>query len=259
MERVKTFVNGGREYPADLNAIQDRAAEMLEGTEAELPGSHFAGRFFRANDTGKLFLDNGTIWESLSLLVKTHSTETTAKGGELVEMTAAGTVNLPKAAAANTTIGVFALGGEVTVKTTSAEHINGDFLAEAATSCKLTKFQHVVVQYDGTRWLIVAGQPANENASAAQVSRAEKTLFEPSATRPTEVAFTIAAPNEGSPVAFEIFRGGVLIIGPVLIPKGTPSGNASTAVTFLCPPKVKWEYITPGAGAYIAKSSYLTL
>jgi hypothetical protein len=62
VERTKTFVNGGRVYPADINAIEDRAAEMLEGTAAAIPSSHYAGRFYRATDTGQLWLDNGTSW-----------------------------------------------------------------------------------------------------------------------------------------------------------------------------------------------------
>lgn len=66
MERVKTFVNGGRFYPADINSIQDRAAEMLEGTAAAIPSSHYAGRYYRATDTGDLYLDNGTTWKKIA-------------------------------------------------------------------------------------------------------------------------------------------------------------------------------------------------
>lgn len=65
MERIKTFVNGGRFYPADINAIQDRAAEMLEGTAAAIPSSHFAGRFYRTTDTNQLFLDSGMAWNAV--------------------------------------------------------------------------------------------------------------------------------------------------------------------------------------------------
>lgn len=66
MERTKTFVNGGRVYPADINAIEDRAAEMLEGTAAAIPSSHYAGRYYRAIDTGDLYLDNGTTWKKIA-------------------------------------------------------------------------------------------------------------------------------------------------------------------------------------------------
>lgn len=66
MERTKTFIPGGRLYPVDINAIEDRAAEMLEGLAAAIPSSHYAGRYYRATDTNELWIDNGTSWEKIS-------------------------------------------------------------------------------------------------------------------------------------------------------------------------------------------------
>jgi|HubBroStandDraft_5_1064220.scaffolds.fasta_scaffold01601_15 hypothetical protein len=210
MERVKTFVNGGREYPADLNSIQDRAAEMLEDTLSAIPSSHFAGRFYRTTDTNQVFLDNGTEWGLIGQLnVKLSAVGLIAKPNEMVVITGSGeTCRLPAASAANTTVGFFALGGELIVKTTGGEHINGDFLAETATSCKLTKFQHILVQYDGVQWLIVAGEPKREQLYSNYVSHTQVEMAAGVEISPTRPAFVSIAPNGSGSSGITITVGG---------------------------------------------------
>jgi hypothetical protein len=85
MERTKTFVNGGRLYPADINVIEDRAAEMLEGTFAAIPSSHFAGRYYRATDTKKLYVDDGIIWVEVYSGANTITDGAIVSGRALVE------------------------------------------------------------------------------------------------------------------------------------------------------------------------------
>jgi hypothetical protein len=203
-----------------------------------------------ATDFEELATTLDTLLGEKFLRVKTSATEITAKAGELVEMTAAGTVNLPKAAAANTTIGVFALGGEVTAKTTSAEHINGDFLAETATSCKLTKFQHVVVQYDGTRWMIVAGEPKREQTYSALTERTNEVEYEPSPTRLTWVEVQGVFATE-KPWFMKTFVGGVELPAP------SSATESQMVRSFLVPPGTKWKIVaTTGT---TLRSTYLSL
>lgn len=211
-----------------------------------------------ATDFNELATRLNTVFNEKFLVVKTSAVEITAKAGELVEMTAAGTVNLPKAAAANTIVGVFAQKGEVTVKTTSAEKIVGGALPEAGTSITLGTGQFAVVQYDGTRYLVVAGVPKEyigdtqvvkgralietENAYGAQVSRTSETEYEPSATRSTFVVLTGNSSTVGGlepTINMTVFVGGVNITTAA-------AGRASSqspllTVSFICPPKVKWK------------------
>jgi hypothetical protein len=100
MERTKTFVNGGRVYPADLNAIEDRAAEMLEGTFAAIPGSHFAGRYYRATDTKKLYIDDGTTWVEVYSGSATIGDSAIVTGRALVNVENSYTANVERASGA---------------------------------------------------------------------------------------------------------------------------------------------------------------
>lgn len=211
-----------------------------------------------ATDFNELATKLNTIFNEKFLVVKTSAVEITAKAGELVEMTLPSTVNLPKAAAANTTIGVFAAASPIVVKTTSGEHIWGDFLGEVATSCKLLLFQHIIVQYDGTRWLIVAGQPTNENVYGAQTSRAFGTEYEPSANRPTFVTVVSEKVGAGAPKLVLFIK-----IGGVLTHQQSILNNAEegdyVCLSFICPPKVKWKAEQGAGGEATLLSSYLTM
>lgn len=200
-----------------------------------------------------------TIFGEKFLVVKTSAFEVTAKAGELVEMTAAGTVNFPKAAAANTIVGVFARAGEVTVKTTGAEKIVGGSLPEAGTSITLSTGQYVVVQYDGTRYLVVSGIPKGyiagtqlaseavsdakvikgralvetENGYEARTGRAINTPVEPNPTRMTSVIVE---------AILEVEEWGISISAETEIGRITGASNRENSLSFLVPPKVKWKW-----------------
>lgn len=231
MERTKTFVNGGRLYPGDINAIEDRAAEMLEGTQAAIPGSHYAGRFYRATDTNGLFIDSGTSWEYAGkLFYSSHSSSYTAKNGELGNIEKTGEVaTLPAATIPNQVIGVYCgfLATECSIKTTGGALIYGNFTKEAST-ISLASLQYVILQSTGVNWIIIAGQPLNENSYTAQVEHiANPGGYEEiiSATRPS---YAVVEVPTGS---VEIFVGGVSV--------GNVSGVGSLGLIVPAKQKIK--------------------
>lgn len=250
MERTKTFSNGSKLYPADVNLIEDRAAEMLEGLAAAIPTSHFAGRFYRSTDTKTLYIDNGTEWEPFypNLYIKNYSTNTTVQGSEIAKMTKTGTTVTLPGASLNKIVGVICGEGEITVKkSVFGDLIYGDFINGAAT-IKLTLNGHVVLQSDGTNWYIIAGSPINENAYGALISRVVGTEYEPSPTRPTFVSLRMQ--NSGA-LEIEIKVGGVEI-AQIAVGGGS---EGIWSYSFICPPKQKWKV----ESAKSVASTYLTL
>ena len=105
------------------------------------------------------------------LTVKSTSGAVSAESGYLYVMTATGTVTLP-AVSAGVQVAVFAYSGEVTIKTTSAK-IYGDFLTTPPEEIKLLTYQHVTLQSDGTRWLIIAGEPKREQTYSSTAAEQE--------------------------------------------------------------------------------------
>lgn len=248
MERTKTFVNGGRVYPADLNAIEDRAAEMLEGTLASIPSSHYAGRLYRTTDTSTLFVDNGTGWDAVpSLPFVIQSISATAENGEFFFANAGLTATLPAAISSsfgNQLIGIYngSSSGEVIVKAAGTDTISGDFFE--GKEAKLLKNQHVILQTQAKTWRIIAGEPQREQVYSVLTSRANETEFEPSSTRTTVVSLNAE-------------KGGIneIIVGGVVILK-TSSGLS--AFQFICPPTKKWK-VRMGIETTTLTSSYLLI
>lgn len=167
--------------------------------------------------------------KALGLTLKVYSTSQTAVSGELLNMSKTTTVTLPTAAL-NRVVGVFAgiaSGEEVKVKTNGGL-IYGDFVVGSAEVVLLAQ-QHVLLQNNGTDWVIVSGESKRTQTYSAQVVAGKATAeagIEPSATRPALVTAqtTIAGTAE-------------LFVGAVLL-----GGYTNTEpVTFFVPPGVKWK------------------
>ena len=203
---------------------------------------------------GTGFQSLGFDIEALSswLVFVTHSGSVTAEAGELLKMTATGTVTLP-AASFKGCIGVICAGGVTTVKPPITEKIFGDFVNEAA-EIKLLLNQHVILQSNGTNWFIIAGEPKREQAYSELVGRAEATPFTPSSTRPTFVALT-AFRNEAEWSVF--VKVGGITIGNMKGGEGTEI-PATIPFSFICPPGVAWEWGKTGATPTV-QSTYLGL
>jgi hypothetical protein len=185
------------------------------------------------------------------LSVKARGASYNAVAGELgVVSVTAQTVTLP-AVAANLTVGVFSLVAETKIATSGGAKIAGDFINEEAT-IKLSTNQHVILQSDGTRWLIVGGEPKREGTYAAQVTRASATPYTPSASRPTMVALRMYSENAFS-VNLEV---GGQSIGGAIVPKPA-SGFDERLISFECPAGIAWQ-VTTISGSPVYASSYLT-
>jgi hypothetical protein len=209
-----------------------------------------------ATDFNELATKLNTIFNEKFLVVKTSAVEITAKAGELVEMTAAGTVNLPKAPAANTTIGIFATASPIVVKTTAGEDIYNYFHTEVKTSVKLLLYQYIIVTYDGTRYLVIGGEPANENAQGARTGRAYGTEYEAGAARMTFVKVIAEKIGGAGKLGLEVFVGGVAMGESFII---TAKEGDTLDIGMLCPPKVKWKAEQKGGETASLQSSYLTM
>jgi hypothetical protein len=133
----------------------------------------------------------------LGLSLVAQAASVTGVSEKLYEMTTnATTVTLPTPTT-NRLIGVYCGGGIAGCKVTaSSGKIFGDFLTAGATTVELTTCQHVLVQADGSNWLIIAGEPKRETEYAEKTySKAEAEAgFELSATRP---GFLLASPQAG--------------------------------------------------------------
>jgi hypothetical protein len=96
----------------------------------------------------------GTIF---GLTHKASAISASVANGELLQLTGAGTTATLPAATKGRVCGVYASASGVKVKT-AAGVIAGDFLTGQAT-IELRLNQHVVLEAEGTNWLIVAGEP----------------------------------------------------------------------------------------------------
>ena len=100
---------------------------------------------------------------ALGLRIKLYAGPATLKTGELAEQKTNGaTFTLPSAATQNQVIGVFSSVTETKVTASGGALIYGDFTHDAATIV-LSLYQHVVLQSNGSAWLIISGEPKRES------------------------------------------------------------------------------------------------
>jgi hypothetical protein len=185
-------------------------------------------------------------------IFKSYAAGATLKSGELAEQTKAGeTFTLPVATTANRVIGVYAAAA-CKVTTSGGAFIIGDFITAASKTATITlaEGQHVVLQSNGTNWIIVAGEPKREQVYASEVARVRATAYEASATRPTQVILS-ATGKEG----FVVNVGGVRV---AIQGGGNTGAGGQTVTTFLVPPGLKWEVEQAGVASTFG-SNYLTL
>lgn len=222
---------------------------------------------FLNGSIGSFNIENGSLTEEdLSTAVKTllnqksagltfvlSGISLTAKAGEFIDMTTTGTTVTLPAVVASAQVGVFCGGTATSCKVSAAggAKIYGDFV-NAATTITLTEHQHVTLQSDGTNWFIIAGEPKRETAWEAQVTRANETLYTPSASRETEVLVELFGGSGGSQA--EIYVGGTKI---AFLTAASPTNHQS--VGFRVGAGVAWQakqFEAIGSPAATLKSSY---
>lgn len=205
-----------------------------------------------ATKSSEYYIEDARLFAMKWPLVLGYKKENfTPEYGEMIAMEVGGkTVKLPYSKR-NAVIGVWALAGETKIETFSGEGIYGDFTS-GKTTINLTEFQHVILQGNEGGWLIIAGEPRNENAYGALTERTNEAENEPSATRPTFVTGYAGKSNEQWVLG--LYVGGVNItalMGANVVANQVP-------FAFICPPKVKWKFVrTQGAPPLF--SSYLIL
>lgn len=120
-----------------------------------------------------------------------HNTSATLVSGELALMEGSSlTATLPAASTANRTVGVFA-GQLASINVAGAEGIYGDFISGSATIF-LAQYQHVVLQSNGSNWIIISGEPMRSQKYSVRTERASGASIVPSASRPTKVTGEIS-------------------------------------------------------------------
>ncbi len=130
-------------------------AEKLTAAPWELPYPTSVGEVkLGAKDFEELAERTTAIFKEKVLIVKKYATSETLKSGELAVQEKSGeTFTLPAVGTANQIIGIFSAALQINV--TAAANIIGDGVNKA--SVKLAERQHVVLQSNGTNWMIVAG------------------------------------------------------------------------------------------------------
>lgn len=161
-----------------------------------------------------------------------------------------GTINITSpAAVANNAFTVFAGSGAVVTVTAASGLIFGDFEGGVA-SVKLTQFQHVTLQSDGTNWVIMAGEPKREQAWSAKTAfkTGSSESGEASATRPALVCLSIVVPPKAAAA--------VAISGVTVLEMTAGTEGVVIPVTLPLNPGQKWEG-TSTSGAAEWSHSYL--
>jgi hypothetical protein len=239
--------------PTALQAIQEVVNGKLEGSEVNIRKESIDEKSLTA---GVQALVNA---KTSGLTLVQHKGNIEVKGGELAEMIEeSATVTLP-APVLNRTVGVF--GGGVAVTLTSVEKggkIYGDFLsATGVTSIKLAPFQHVILQSEGTNWLIISGEPKREETYGAFTARVIGTEYTPSTTRPTLVN-AYGGVTKGKEFIFKPTVGGVSLGGVNMNLETGELGIVFLPLTFMCGAGQKWKAEVTGTSP-VLYSQYITL
>lgn len=147
--------------------ILDAATTFVSNTLVNLSSS-LAGQLLRATDTKQWFVDNGTTLDRLltlglaPLTYLSAPSSATAVAGQWLNAAAGITVTLPSPAVTNSTLAIKAAaavtGASPVTITTGTGAIYGGGV-NGATSISLgTTGAYVLLQADGTNWIIVSGQ-----------------------------------------------------------------------------------------------------
>lgn len=177
------------------------------------------------------------------LIFKSYAAGATLKSGEFAEQTKAGeTFTLPVATTANRVIGVYGAAA-CKVTTSGGAFIIGDFITAASKTAtiSLAEGQHVVLQSNGTNWIIVAGEPKRQTGyvrTKPLLAEAEAGIT-PSVTRPASV--TVFVDFFGGEVGALVFVGGEEM-GTLF--KG-PTGTVAMPVTLWVGAGETWQIKKP--------------
>jgi hypothetical protein len=173
-----------------------------------VPGesTHYKIKFAQAADEVKAFpgevsapgaktIDE-VIYEKI-LHYGSYAGSAALKSGELaLQQKSGSTFTLPSAATVNQIIAVYCSASctSVKVSTVSGQKIYGDFITGVET-VTLLPLQHVLLQSDGTEWLIIAGEPRQEEVYSNQsYGKAEAEAgVEASASRPAFVNLVVVS------------------------------------------------------------------
>ena len=180
--------------------------ENETGVPAKLPYPSSTGEVkLGATDFKELAEKTNTFLKEHTLIIKARAASYNAESGELAEQSSSGkTTTLPLATTANQIIGVICTAAECKITTSGGASIVGDFTVKSTVT--LTEHQHLIVQSDGTNWIILSGEPKRENKWTAQVEKLKETAYTVSETRPSTVALQFEGLGAGVAIT--------LIVGP---------------------------------------------
>lgn len=190
----------------DITTIETWANGEIDSTNIKAEGITEADL-----DAATKTLLNSKSFAALTL-VKKNEAAFTAASGELVLMEKeASVLTLPEPTAGRI-IGAYCASTITSIKvkpTKVATKVFGDFLGSGgAAEITLTGSQHVILQAEGSNWLILAGEPKRE---AAYTTHGLVTAGEdqtPSATRPVMVVATVTSESaQKSTVTFPVSPG----------------------------------------------------
>ncbi len=180
---------------------EPRVTTALEAIQSYVNGAELAtaSNNFKAGGIEEASLSTGVVEKlttKIGLSLEKVNASNTAVAEKLYEQEKSGATTTLPAATLNRMVGVYnASAGAIKVKT-AAGVIAGDFLT-AAGEIELMTAQHILLQADGTNWIIVAGEP-RRTQTYARTLRAIGAAFEPSATRPSYVNVEAVATNNES-------------------------------------------------------------
>lgn len=159
--------------------------------------------------------------ERAPLNLVSHISNFTMTAGEFAEMSGTITGTTPPSPAVNELIGAICISGTATLQGASGATFYGAFVNNAS-SIVLLKYQWVWLQFDGSNFAIVAGEPKNTNKYAAHsFTKAElEAEIEVSASRAAAVSIT-----SGGPVNI----GGVAVGSSFILPAGEKMGASPGA------------------------------
>lgn len=211
--------------PTALKEIEKVVNGELEGT------NNFKAEGIKESNLEKALQEKiGAKVSGLTYVAKNESIE--IKNGELIEQLKAGaTVTLPKPTA-GVTVGIFSATIGVKVKSTEGT-ISGDFINSLAT-IELTALQHVILQGNGSNWLITSGEPTREQRYVGRTERTSGVSYEITGTREVEVIISmITGLGLGSTVSGNLYINGGLFL--------QLEGRGAVQTTIRLHPADKWE------------------
>jgi hypothetical protein len=203
------------------------------------------------------------IFKERFLSIATHAASYAAVSGELgVQEKAGETTTLPAATTKDRIVGVFCKAASCKITTSGGAFIQGDFITIASKTATITLLegQHVILQSDGTNWLIIAGEPLRAakysalEAFAPLAAGQKVTWTNPSATREAWVNLTVSCNASASFGVNAQLRVGGVHAGDFFSSENAHSVAGGTAVLLAPGESLEVECTIGGGGTTVTVS-----